>query len=88
MPKSHGPSVKDQKQYEALRKQGESKEKAARIANAAAGSSRSRVGKKGGAGESYEDRSLQELRKLAAEIGIDGRSSMNKKKLIEALRNH
>jgi hypothetical protein len=88
MPKSHGPSVKDEKQYEALRKQGESKEKAARIANAAAGSSRSRVGKKGRAGESYEDRSLHELRKRAAEIGIEGRSSMNKKQLIEALRNH
>jgi hypothetical protein len=33
MAKDHGPSVKDDEQYEELRKQGESKEKAARIAN-------------------------------------------------------
>ena len=88
MPKKHGGSVKDDKQYEALRRQGESKEKAARIANASAGSSRSQTGSKGGAGESYEDRSMHDLRKRAAEIGIEGRSSMNKKQLIEALRNH
>ncbi len=33
MAKDHGPSVKDDKQYEELRKQGASKQKAARIAN-------------------------------------------------------
>lgn len=88
MPKNHGASVKDDRQYETLRRQGESKEKAARIANASANTSRSRVGKKGGRGESYEDRSLQELRKRAADIGIEGRSRMNKKELINALRNH
>jgi hypothetical protein len=33
MPKDHGPSVKDDKQYEGLRKQGMSKERAAKIAN-------------------------------------------------------
>ena len=88
MPKNHGASVKDDRQYEALRRQGESKEKAARVANASSNTSRSRVGKKGGRGESYEDRSLQELRKRAADIGIEGRSRMNKKELINALRNH
>jgi hypothetical protein len=88
MPKNHGSSVKDNRQYEALRRQGESKEKAARIANTSAGSSRSQTGRKGGAGESYEDRSLHDLRKRAAEIGIEGRSRMKKKQLIEALRNH
>jgi hypothetical protein len=88
MPKDHGTSVKDDRQYEALRRQGESKEKAARIANTSARSSRSKVGRKGGGGESYEGRSLHELRKRAAEIGIEGRSSMNKKQLIDALRNH
>jgi hypothetical protein len=31
--KDHGPSVKDDKQYEGLRKKGMSKERAARIAN-------------------------------------------------------
>ena len=33
MAKDHGPSVKDDKQYEGLRKKGMSKERAARIAN-------------------------------------------------------
>ena len=48
MAKDHGPSVKDDRQYEALRRQGESKEKSARIANASANSSRHSVGRKGG----------------------------------------
>ncbi|MGC8020653.1 DUF7218 family protein, partial [Salmonella enterica] len=34
MAKDHGPSVKDDELYEALRKQGASEQKAARIANA------------------------------------------------------
>lgn len=33
MAKDHGPSVKDDKQYEGLRKKGMSKQRAARIAN-------------------------------------------------------
>jgi hypothetical protein len=33
MTKDHGPSVKDDKQYEGLRKKGMSKERAAKIAN-------------------------------------------------------
>jgi hypothetical protein len=76
--------VKDKKQYEALRRQGESKEKAARIAN----TSRSSAAKKGGKSGSYEDWSKQDLQKRAAEIGIDGRSKMNKGELVNALRNH
>ena len=36
MAKDHGPSVKDDEMYEALRDDGMSKEKAARIANEAA----------------------------------------------------
>jgi hypothetical protein len=85
MAKDHGPSVKDDEQYEALRRQGESKEKAARIANAG---DRSETGKKGGESPSYEDWSVDDLRERAAEIGIEGRSEMNKDELIEALRNH
>ena len=41
-----GPSVKDGELYESLRKDDASKEKAARIANAAANSSREDVGEK------------------------------------------
>jgi hypothetical protein len=82
--KSPGPSVKDPKQYEALRDQGASKEKAARIAN----SDRKSAAKKGGRSGSYEDWSKEDLVKRAAEIGIDGRSTMNKGELVKALRTH
>jgi hypothetical protein len=56
-----GPSVKDPELYEELRDDGASKEKAARIANAAANEGRSAVGKRGGEGEDYEDRTKDEL---------------------------
>jgi general stress protein YciG len=83
-----GPSVKDPELYEELRDDGASKEKAARIANAAANTSRSEVGRKGGESGSYDDWTVDDLQKRAAEIGIDGRSKMNKSELIKALRNH
>jgi hypothetical protein len=84
--KTPGPSVKDDKTYEALRDDGASKEKAARIANAKAAGTN--VSKKGGESGSYEDWTVDDLRDRAAEIGIDGRSDMKKDELIEALRNH
>ena len=84
--KSPGPSVKDDKTYEALRDEGASKEKAARIANAKAGGTN--VSKKGGKSRSYEDWSVDDLRDRAAQIGIKGRSKMNKDELVDALRNH
>lgn len=80
--------IKDEKTYQKLRDKGESKEKSARIANAAAGSSRSRVGKKGGKSGSYADWSKKDLVQRAKEIGIKGRSSMSKADLIKALRDH
>ena len=83
-----GPSVKGDEMYEALRREGNSKEKSARIANAAANSSRSEVGEKGGEAGSYDDWSVDELHKRAAELDIEGRSSMTKDELIEALRSH
>lgn len=86
MPKDHGPSVKDDRLYEELREDGASKEKAARVANAKAGGSD--VSRKGGEGEDYDDRTVDELRDRAAQIGIEGRSNMDKQELIDALRNH
>ncbi len=83
-----GPSVKDPELYESLRDDGASKQKAARIANAANNTSRSSVGKKGGTSGSYEDWTVEDLRKRAGELGIDGRSKMNKSDLVDALRNH
>jgi hypothetical protein len=84
MAKDHGPSVKDDEQYEKLRKKGESKQKAARIAN----TSRSGAGKRGGKSGSYEDWSKRDLQKRARDIGIEGRSKMTKGELIDALRTH
>jgi hypothetical protein len=85
MPRSQ---IKDEKTYQELRSRGESKEKAARIANAAAGSSRSQVSRKGGKNPPYGDWTKDDLLKRAREIGIKGRSSMSKTQLINALRNH
>ncbi len=80
--------MKDPKMYEALRGDGASKEKAARISNAASNTSRATVGRKGGEAGSYDDMTKKELLERAREIGIDGRSTMNKEQLIEALREH
>ena len=86
--KTPGPSVKDPEMYESLRDDGASKEKAARIANAAANTSRSSVGRKGGKSGDYDDWTKDDLMKRAREIGIEGRSSMSKAQLVNALRNH
>jgi Rho termination factor, N-terminal domain len=85
MPKGQ---IKDEKTYRRLRKHGESKEKSARIANAAAGSSRKKVAAKGGRSRSYDDWSKADLLKRAKEIGIKGRSAMRKSQLVAALRGH
>lgn len=77
-----GNRIKDEDKYEALRDEGASKEKAARIANS------KNSGKKGGHASKYEDRTKEELYKKAKEVGIEGRSKMDKKELIKALRNH
>ncbi len=76
------PSIKNEEQYEALRDKGYSKEKSARIANS------TNSGKKGGQAKPYEDWTKQELYNQAQNVGIDGRSKMNKSELIYALRNN
>lgn len=76
------PSIKNEDQYAALRDQGYSKEKAARIANTP------EAGKKGGKAKPYEERSKTEIYQLAKDVGIKGRSKMNKQELIEALRKN
>ena len=80
--------IKDEKMYSKLRERGDSKEKSARIANAAANSSRRSVGSKGGKSPSYQDWSKDDLIKRAREIGIRGRSAMTKAQLVNALRRH
>lgn len=46
------------------------------------------VARRGGRAEPYEEWTVSELRKRAAEIGIEGRSYMKKARLISALRKH
>jgi hypothetical protein len=82
------PSIKDEKLYQELRKQGDSKEKAARISNAAAARGRSTVGRSGGKSGSYQDWTVPELKTRAKQLGIAGYSHLTKDKLITKLRNH
>lgn len=84
MAKDHGNQIKDDEQYEALREDGMSKEKAARIAN----TSRSEAGKRGGKSKAYEEWNKDDLYGRAREVGIEGRSKMTKDDLIDALRDH
>ena len=82
MAKDHGPKIKDDTLYEELRQQGNSKEKAARIANAKAeGTLQHRSTR-------LDDRTKADLMKEARRIGIDGRSTMTKAELERAIRGH
>ena len=81
-------SIKNEKMYEDLRKEGNSKEKAARISNAAAARGKKSVGRKGGKAGSYADWSVADLKKRAKELGVTGYSGLTKDKLVAKLRNH
>jgi hypothetical protein len=78
---SHGPSVERPRQYEAMRDEGMSKSKAARISNAGKPAAR-----RGGRASDYEEMTKDELLDRARNRDISGRSSMNKQELIKALR--
>jgi hypothetical protein len=81
MAKDHGASIKDDERYEALREEGMSKEKAARIANTPP----DEMGPRGGSGP-YEKWTREQLYEKAKEVGIEGRADMSKDELIDALR--
>ena len=80
MATDHGPSIKNDEQYKALRNDGMSKEKAARIANSTGAAER------GGQSPPYEEWTKDEFDERAQELGVDGRSDMAKDELISALR--
>lgn len=82
--KNHGAAIKDDRQYEALRDQGMSKQKSARIAN----SPKTLAGKRGGQSDRYEEWTRAELYDKAKAVDLEGRSAMSKKDLIRALRSH
>ncbi len=84
MPNKGNPSIKDEERYEALRREGMSKEKAARIAN----SPKHSTAKKGGRSPKYEEWTRDDLYDKAKEVDIPGRSKMDKGELIDALRHH
>lgn len=91
----HGSQIKNDRTYEALRKKGASKNRAARIANAQATGntpSRTKASKttsgKGGRSGTYEEWSKDQLLSKARQVGIGGRSKMSKSQLAKALRDH
>jgi hypothetical protein len=88
MPGRKNASLKDPKLYEELRDDGASKEKAARISNAAANRGRSSVGRKGGKAGDYDDWTVEQLKRRAKELGLSGYSNKRKSELVSALRNH
>ena len=88
MPAGRGSNLKDRDMYEELRNDGASKEKAARISNAAAAQGRKKVGSRGGKARDYDERTVPELRKRAKELGLKGYSGKKKSELISMIRNH
>lgn len=87
-PESTRPSLKDPELYDTLTGKGMSEGKAARISNAAARDGRSEVGTRGGKGEDYDTRTVEELRDRAKQLGLSGYSGKRKSELIAMLRNH
>ena len=87
MPGTRTNSLKDPELYEELRKDGNSKQKAARISNAAAAKGRTAVGRKGGTSGDYEEWSVGDLRDKAKELGMSGYSKLKKSDLIGKIRN-
>ena len=87
MPGNRTNSLKDPELYEELRKDGNSKEKAARISNAAAAKGRSAIGRTGGRSGDYDDWTVEHLRSRAKELGLSGYSTLTKSELVSRIRN-
>lgn len=93
-------SQQDEEQYKAIKKsamdRGRSESRAEEIAARTVNKRRQREGRTisdtssatGNPNESYEKRTKEELYHLAQRYEIEGRSSMSKSELIQALRQH
>ncbi|WP_374159007.1 Rho termination factor [Mycobacterium sp. G7A2] len=81
-------SIKNEKLYQDLRREGNSKQKAARVANATARTSATTVGRRGGMSQSYDYWTVGDLKQRAKELGLHGYSRLTKDKLISKLRDH
>ena len=91
-------SKKDERKYEHIkesaRERGASTDRAQEIAARTVNKQRREEGRTpnrttqgtGNPNRSYEERSVRELRNIASERNIEGRSRMNKEELIRALR--
>ena len=86
MAKKTGTGVKNKTLYKRLRNLGVSTKESARVANASAKTPSKKASQRGGAAGSYANWKVSELRARAQKLGIRGRSTMNKKQLVKALR--
>jgi hypothetical protein len=84
--KKAGTGVKNNTLYKKLRNLGVSAKESARVANTSARASGKKAGQRGGTARSYAEWKVPELRRRAKKAGIKGRSTMNKKQLVKALR--
>ena len=82
------PSLKDPELYEELRHDGASKEKAARISNAAARDGREAIARRGGQSGDYDEWTVPELWARAKELGLHNYSGKRKSELVAMLRTH
>ncbi len=78
--------VKNKALYKRLRNLGVSVKESTRVANSSAKASGKKASARGGSVSSLDNVKVPELRRRAKKAGIKGRSAMNKKQLIRALR--
>lgn len=78
----------DDELFEKLQGEGESEERAARIAGSAANRSRTQVDGDGEVSPPYDQWTVEELRQRAHEVGLEAGDALSKQDLIDALRDH
>ena len=81
-----GTGVKSKALYKRLRNLGVSAKESARVANTSVKTPSKKASARGGAASSYDNLTVSELQRKAKKAGIKGRSTMNKKQLVKALR--